>query len=111
MASPNLEGLSLQETEEEGFSFEFEEEGDEQVDLQWCLIGRFLCERPIHFKSMKIRMADLWRPVKGVTIKEAKSGVFLFHFAHPIDMEAVLYGGPWTFDNNMLILERVQIGM
>jgi 14-3-3 protein epsilon len=26
-------------------------------------------------------------------------------------MEAILYGGPWSFDNNMLILERVQLGM
>jgi hypothetical protein len=56
-------------------------------------------------------MADLWKPVKGVTIKEAPDGKFLFHFAHPIDMEAVLSGGPWTFDNNMLILEQVQLGM
>jgi 14-3-3 protein epsilon len=111
MASPNIEGLSLQENEEEGFCFEFVEEGDEQADFQWCLIGRFLCDRPIHFKSMKIRMADLWRPVKGVTIKEAKPGIFLFHFAHPLDMEGVLNGGPWTFDNNMLIMERVQLGM
>ncbi|MCH93259.1 hypothetical protein A2U01_0014207, partial [Trifolium medium] len=60
---------------------------------------------------MKVRMADLWKPLKGVTIKEAKTGTFLFHFAHPLDMEAVLNGGPWTFDNNMLVLERVQLGM
>jgi 14-3-3 protein epsilon len=60
---------------------------------------------------MKVRMADLWKPVKGVTIKEAPDGKFLFHFAHPIDMETVLNGGPWTFDNNMLILEQVQLGM
>jgi hypothetical protein len=26
-------------------------------------------------------------------------------------MEAVLNGGPWTFDNNRLLLEQVQIGM
>ncbi|MCI67217.1 hypothetical protein A2U01_0088475, partial [Trifolium medium] len=26
-------------------------------------------------------------------------------------MEGVLKGGPWTFDNNMLILEQVQLGM
>ncbi|XP_045822007.1 uncharacterized protein LOC123914889 [Trifolium pratense] len=110
MAHPNLEGLSLQE-EEEGFSFDFEEEGDEQVDLRWCLVGRFLCDRAIHFPSMKVRMADLWKPPKGVTIKEARPGIFLFHFAHPFDMEAVLNGGPWTFDNNMLILEQVQVGM
>jgi hypothetical protein len=60
---------------------------------------------------MKVRMADLWKPVKGVTIKETKAGQFLFHFAHPLDMEAVLNGGPWSFDNNMLILEQVQLGM
>jgi 14-3-3 protein epsilon len=111
MASPNLEGLSIHGEEEVGFTFDFEEEGDEQVDLKWCLVGRFLCNRPIHFKSMKVRMADLWRPVKGVTIKEAKAGLFLFSFAHPLDMDAVLNGGPWTFDNNMLIMDRVQLGM
>jgi 14-3-3 protein epsilon len=60
---------------------------------------------------MKVRMADLWKPVKGVTIKVAPAGKFLFHFNHPLDMEAVLSGGPWTFDNNMLILERAQLGM
>ncbi|MCI62428.1 hypothetical protein A2U01_0083685, partial [Trifolium medium] len=72
MAHPNLEGLSLQEEEEQGFSFDFEEEGDDNVDFRWCLIGRFLCDRPIHFNSMRVRMADVWKPVKGVTIKEAK---------------------------------------
>jgi 14-3-3 protein epsilon len=60
---------------------------------------------------MKVRMADLWKPVKGVTIKETKAGKFLFHFAHPLDMEAVLNGGPWSFDNNTLILEQVPLGM
>jgi 14-3-3 protein epsilon len=111
MANPNLEGLSIHEEEEEGFCFDFDEEGEEQVNLQWCLVGRFLCERPIHFKSMRIRMADLWRPVRGVTIKEAKPGLFLFSFAHPLDMEGVLNGGPWTFDNNMLLLERAHLGV
>jgi hypothetical protein len=113
MDHPNLDGLSLhgEEEEEEGFRFDFDEEGDEQVDLRWCLVGRFLCDKAIHFNSMRVRMADLWKPVKGVTIKEAKLGTFLFHFAHPLDMEAVLNGGPWTFDNNMLILEQVPLGM
>ncbi|MCH82853.1 hypothetical protein A2U01_0003665, partial [Trifolium medium] len=110
MEHPNLEGLSLHE-EEEGFRFDFEADEDEQVDLRWCLVGRFICERSIHFNSMSIRMADLWKPVRGVTIKEASAGKILFHFAHPLDMEAVLNGSPWIFDNNMLILEQVQLGM
>jgi 14-3-3 protein epsilon len=49
--------------------------------------------------------------VKGVTIKVVRQGLFLFHFGHVLDMEAVLKGGSWNFDNNMLIVERVQLGM
>jgi hypothetical protein len=111
MDHPNLDELSLDDDGEEGFCFDFDDVEDDQVELRWCLVGRFLCERAIHFNSMKVRMADLWKPVKGVTIKEATAGKFLFHFAHPLDMEAVLNGGPWSFDNNMLLLEQVQIGM
>lgn len=59
-------------------------------------------------KSMRTRIADIWRPVKGVNIKEAKDGLFLFHFAHVLDMEAELNGGPWTFDSYLLIFERLK---
>jgi hypothetical protein len=64
MEHPNLEDLSLHDGEE-GFVFDFDEEEEEQVDLRWCLVGRFICERAVHFNSMKVRMADLWRLVKG----------------------------------------------
>ncbi|XP_045788287.1 uncharacterized protein LOC123883507 [Trifolium pratense] len=112
MSSINLEDLSLQEEgEEEGFVFDIEEEGDEQIDFRWCLVGRFLTDRTIHVNSMKTTMADFWRPVHGVKIKEAKKGLFLFQFSHELDMEEVLQGGPWNFDNHMLIMERVQIGV
>jgi 14-3-3 protein epsilon len=109
MSSVNLEDLSLQE--EEGFVFDVEEGDEEVVDFRWCLVGRFLGDRSIHVNSMKVTMADVWRPVKGVKIKEATPGLFLFQFAHALDMEAVLQGGPWSFNNQMLIMERVRIGV
>jgi hypothetical protein len=65
MVHPNLDGLSLNEEEEEGFNFDFDDGGDVQLDLRWCLVGSFLCDRTIHFNSMRVRMADLWKPVKG----------------------------------------------
>jgi 14-3-3 protein epsilon len=46
-----------------------------------------------------------------VKIKEAEKGLFLFQFGHELDMEGVLQGGPWTFDNRMLIVGRVQLGV
>ncbi|GAU32101.1 hypothetical protein TSUD_358070 [Trifolium subterraneum] len=112
MSSINLEDLSIHNEEgEEGFSFDFEEDGEEVSDMRWCLLGRLLCDRPIHANSLMIRMADLWSPVKKVSIKEAKPGIFLFQFGHPLDMEAVIKGGPWTFDNYLLILEQIPLGM
>jgi 14-3-3 protein epsilon len=112
MSNINLEDLSLhEEDEDEGFVFDMEGEGEEQVDFRWCHVGRFLCDRTIHVNSMKATMADVWRPVKGVKIKEAKKGIFLFQFSHELDMEGVLQGGPWNFDNHMLIMERVQVGV
>ncbi|PNY04580.1 hypothetical protein L195_g001004 [Trifolium pratense] len=111
MASEELVNLSLHDREEEGFAFEFEEGDDDAEDLRWCLIGRFLSDRTIHANSMMVRMADLWKPMRGVTIKEAKPGLFLFRFNHQFDMEEVLNNGPWTFDNHLLIMERVQIGV
>jgi 14-3-3 protein epsilon len=109
MSNVNLEDLSLQD--EEGFVFDLEEGEVEIIDFRWCLVGRFLGDRSIHVNSMKVTMADIWRPVKGVKIKEATTGLFLFQFAHELDMEAVLQGGPWSFNNQMLIIERVQLGV
>jgi hypothetical protein len=60
---------------------------------------------------MKVTMADVRRTVKGVKIKEATPGLFFIQFAHELDMEAVLAGGPWSFNNQMLIIERVQLGV
>ncbi|WJX65751.1 hypothetical protein P8452_50377 [Trifolium repens] len=111
MASEDLANLSLDGGAEEGFAFEFEDDEEEVLDLRWCILGRFLCDKTIHVNSMMVRMADLWRPVKGVTIKEAKTGLFLFRFNHPLDMEEVLRNGPWTFDNHLLVMERVHIGV
>lgn len=75
-----------------------------------CLVGRFLQTKPIHFQSMQNRMAEIWRPVKGVFIKEIGDQRYLFQFFHEFDMERVLDGGPWTFDNQLLILKHLKHG-
>jgi hypothetical protein len=112
MDSEEFVNLSLDRGEEEGFAIELEVGEEEEVgDLRWCLAGRFLGDKPIHANSMMVRMADVWRPVKGVSIKEAKPGLFLFCFNHQFDMEEVLKNGPWMFDNQLLIMERVQLGV
>jgi 14-3-3 protein epsilon len=109
MSTVDLENLSIQE--DDGFVFDLDDGEEGVIDFRWCLVGRFLGDRSIHVNSMKVTMADVWRPVKGVKIKEATTGLFLFQFAHALDMEAVIKGGPWAFNNQMLILERVGLGV
>jgi hypothetical protein len=111
MDNEDFVNLSLDGGEEEGFAFEFEEGEEDVGDLRWCLAGRFLGDKTVHVNSMVVRMADLWRPVRGVAIKEARPGLFLFCFNHQFDMDEVLKNGPWTFDNQLLIMDRVQIGV
>ncbi|GAU39328.1 hypothetical protein TSUD_60790 [Trifolium subterraneum] len=109
MAEINFESLNLEEEEE--LNFVVEEDSDEQHDLNLCLVGRFVHDRPIRFNSMKACLADVWRPVKGMTVKEATQGLYLFKFFHPLDVEEVLKGGPWTFDSFTLIIDRLKIGV
>lgn len=50
---------------------------------------------------LKKKVADMWRPIKGVTIKKAVEGLYLFQFAHKFDMEV------WE----SLTIEKVKIGV
>lgn len=46
----------------------------------------------------------------GISIKDIAPGVFLFQFFRKEDLQWVLKGGPWSFDNAMLALETVASG-
>lgn len=70
---------------------------NEGENLQLCLVGRFLTDRPIRVHIMKDRMAGVWRPLEGVTIRELKPGLFLIQFYHRVDVQRVLKGGSVVF--------------
>ena len=73
-------------------------------------MGRFLTNRPINFVAMKNTLASIWRSVKGVYVKDLSPSLFLFQFFHEMDVERVLKGGPWTFNQHFLIIKRLEIG-
>ncbi|GAU46371.1 hypothetical protein TSUD_141290 [Trifolium subterraneum] len=99
----NFESLNLDEEEE--LNFVVGEYTEEQYDLNLCLVGRFVHDRPIRFNSMKACLADVWRPVKGMTVKEATQGLYLFKFFHPLDVEEVLKGLGGR--ENLEVIDRV----
>ncbi|KAL8114670.1 hypothetical protein AgCh_021509 [Apium graveolens] len=102
-------GLNIDD--EENVAFVFGGNVEAEVNrYELCVVGRFMTERNININAMKTKMADVWRPTMGINIKELEPGVFLFQFYHKEDMQWVLKGGPWSFDNAMLVMAEIPIG-
>lgn len=68
------------------------------------LVGCFLTPKEFNFHSMKSTLANLWHPLGGVTITHIGEKRLTFRFYYAIDIERVINGTPWTFDNQLLII-------
>ncbi|CAH9107024.1 unnamed protein product [Cuscuta europaea] len=71
------------------------------------VVGRLLTDKPIRFPFFRDSMADIWRPGRGVNIRDLGDRRYLFQFFHEVDFERILQDGPWAFENNLLILRRL----
>ena len=73
-----------------------------------CLVGTFLADPSLNFNVMKHKMDSIWRPGRGINIKDLGSRLILFQFYHLIDLRRVMDGGPWSFDNHLLVLHELK---
>lgn len=104
-----MAGLRIEEEENEGFILEGDNV-DEINRYELCLAGRLLSERNVNVRAFKSKIADVWKPAMGINIKELEHGMFLFQFFHKEDMQWVHKGGPWSFDNIMMVLGAIGLG-
>ena len=105
----SMAALGIEEEENASFVLEGDIEEDfNRYDL--CLVGKLLTQKNINVRAMKTKIADVWRPAMGLSIKELDQGTFLFQFYRSEDLQWIMKGGPWTFDNVMLALEQVAPG-
>lgn len=49
-------------------------------DAKLCLMGRFISDGIVDFQAMQQTLAALWRPGRGVHIKEINVNLYLFQF-------------------------------
>uniref|UniRef100_A0A803PBV4 Reverse transcriptase domain-containing protein n=1 Tax=Cannabis sativa TaxID=3483 RepID=A0A803PBV4_CANSA len=103
-------GIRLDEEDGEEFIFEGPAEREPIIDTRWYLVGRLLTGRVSDFQIFQHIMADLWKPVRDMYVKELSPNLFLFQFYHEMDIHRVIIGSPWTFDRKHLILERLKEG-
>lgn len=102
--------ICLEEEENGGLTYGDETEEHAEIDTSWCLVGRFRTESPTDFQAMQHKMASLWRPGRGVYVKELKQDRYIFQFYHEVDIKRVIEGSPWTFGRFHLIFERMKVG-
>lgn len=116
-SSNNIDELGKQwndlqiKDEEEGVLFDESEGICDEGDACWCLVGKLLSERPADFEAVRNVMAALWRPGKGMFVKELDMNRYLFQFFHEVDIQRVMEGAPWTFNKIPLIIERLHVGV
>ncbi|MBA0735290.1 hypothetical protein Gogos_019152 [Gossypium gossypioides] len=77
----------------------------EKSNLVWC----FLTASIVHFLAMKNTMANVWHPIR-VQTSNLGDKRFYFSFFHKMDMDRVISGVPWTFNNHLLVVHRLENG-
>ncbi|KAF4404558.1 hypothetical protein G4B88_005944 [Cannabis sativa] len=89
--------IAIEEESEGGLDLEElgpREEEEFVYDWRLCLVGGFITAGAVDFPSMQLTLAALWKPGKGVYIKELDANRFLFQFFHEIDIKPVIEGSP-----------------
>ncbi|MFQ6643467.1 hypothetical protein Gotur_017137, partial [Gossypium turneri] len=102
-----MANLRLLEDEEEAIQ---EDEGAVSAAYQFCQVGRCLTDSVVHFPSLRNTMANLWHPIGGICITELGEKRYLFQFFNEIDIERVIAGIPWFFNNHLIILQKISGG-
>lgn len=77
-------------------------------DLNYCVVGRLVTDRPIKFPFFKDTIPSVWRPAMGVSFREIQPKLYLFQFYHEADVRRILMDGPWSYEQNLLVLKRIE---
>ncbi|GMJ01087.1 hypothetical protein HRI_003777900 [Hibiscus trionum] len=102
----SLANLSIEEKEDEELAIEVDQQSP-SINFLNCFVGIFLTSSIIHFESMRNTLANVWRPLGGITISDLGDRRLLFRLFHVADVDRIDSGSPWFFNGHMLILHRL----
>ena len=114
MAEDVINGMgNIKLTSDEEEDIQVSEEGltDEIDSCVLSLIGKFLMCKPFNRKVAMNTLQKAWGLDKALQIAEVGSNLFQFKFQSEYEIDRILRGGPWTFDNQLLMLTRWRKGM
>ena len=71
-----------------------------------CLAGKILSPDLVNREASKAVISKIWELWGGFEVKVITNHIFVFHFQLPKDHQKVLTGGPWSFDDALIVLEE-----
>ncbi|TXG51290.1 hypothetical protein EZV62_023814 [Acer yangbiense] len=74
--------------------------------LATSLLGKVLLSKPVKKDGFRAVMRKIWRTKDEVEIKAIKDNVFAFHFNNLDDKRRIISGGPWSFNDTLIVLEE-----
>ncbi|TXG52728.1 hypothetical protein EZV62_021897 [Acer yangbiense] len=95
--------MVVEEKEISGFGFVSWLDDDEfLVEQLW----RILTSKRVNRDAFMLVIGRIWQVRHGITIESITGNIFSFHFKDTYDLERVISGEPWSFDNALLALKR-----
>ncbi|TXG69153.1 hypothetical protein EZV62_004088 [Acer yangbiense] len=74
--------------------------------LSLCIVGKIFSSNRVNRDAFMRVIGKIWQVRKGMDIESVTGNTFSFHFKDAYDLERVLAGGPWSFDNALLVMDR-----
>ena len=107
----SLENMKLTMEEEEVIAISDEGRKEDIESCALSLIGKFLTCKPFNKRAALNTLRRAWGLDEGVQMVEVGSNLFQFKFKTEFEMERILKSSPWSFDNQVLIVQRWKQGM
>ncbi|KAL0408406.1 UNVERIFIED_CONTAM: hypothetical protein Sradi_1775000 [Sesamum radiatum] len=99
--------LVLKEDEVGGVALSEDVWRGDNVKEGYLLVGRLLTPCPYRYDVLRMTLTTILHPIKRLTVTVLTDNRFLLQFEHPSDRNKALERCPWTFDRNLVILNKV----
>ena len=107
----SLQNLQLTKEEEEAIPITVTNSLDLLEECFLSLFGRLLSDRQQNQRALKSTLRSAWKMGSDMRIVEVGNNVLQFKFSSKYQLEWVERCGPWSFDNNLLLLYRWKKGL
>ncbi|KAK3189118.1 hypothetical protein Dsin_028679 [Dipteronia sinensis] len=74
--------------------------------MSLCMVGKVLSNKRVNREAFRRVMGKVWQVAKGLDIESVTRNMFTFQFRDEFDLNRVVSGAPWSFDNVLIALEK-----